>query len=297
MNNESKNFYVSSRGLLKSCDFFSNTPHSSIKMLINYPSLNTINSYTVPTIYICSSAIPSFVNNLLPLINNNFILVSGDCDETIPNDIFTEEQFFEFINNEKLVHWFCQNMIAKHKKITTIPIGLDYHTMVNRDIWGPKTTCADQEKILNLIKQKSKHFSEREVKCYANFHFLMNTRYGHDRLDAYTNINKNLVYYEKNKETRIKCWNKQIKYGFVISPHGGGLDCHRTWEALILGCIPIVKTSKIDHLFDDLPVLIVNDWSELTQELLNETIKKFSNKTFNINKLTLEYWKKKINNI
>ena len=32
-------------------------------------------------------------------------------------------------------------------------------------------------------------------------------------------------------------------YKFALSPEGNGIDCHRTWECLYLGVIPIVKKS------------------------------------------------------
>ena len=88
----------------------------------------------------------------------------------------------------------------------------------------------------------------------------------------------------------IKC----VDYAFVISPHGGGYDCHRTWEALILGCIPIVKTSKIDILYKDLPVLIVNNWIDINETLLAETVYNFSKITFKTEKLLLNYWNNEI---
>ena len=96
----------------------------------------------------------------------------------------------------------------------------------------------------------------------------MNTKYGYDRVDAYNQVPKELVYYEKNHIKRLNTWENQSKYAFVLSPHGNGLDCHRTWEALCLGCIPIVKTSAIDYLYEDLPVLIVKEWFDITKEIL-----------------------------
>ena len=50
---------------------------------------------------------------------------------------------------------------------------------------------------------------------------------------------------------------------YVLSPPGNGADCHRTWEAIYLGAIPIVlrKYWPFSHL--DLPVLVVEDWSEI----------------------------------
>ena len=87
--NESNNVFVSSRGILKSCDYFSITPRSSIRQLINYPP--PLQSTEQPVIYVCGSAVPHFIATLLPLQQTPFILVSGDCDETIPNDILNEK--------------------------------------------------------------------------------------------------------------------------------------------------------------------------------------------------------------
>jgi hypothetical protein len=71
-----------------------------------------------------------------------------------------------------------------------------------------------------------------------------------------------------------------------------GMDCHRTWEALCLGCIPIVKTSPLNSLYDGLPVLILNDWSDLTEELMQSTVLDFKERQseFQMEKLTLKYW-------
>lgn len=297
MSNESENIFVSSRGIMKSCDYYSLTPISSIKQLYNYPDFynfinNCKNNSVIPKIYICSSALIQFSKIMLPQINFKFILLSGDCDEDIPNEIFrTEKEFNLFVNNNNLVHWYCQNWVGNHEKVTLIPIGMDYHTMQSKTIfWGPKTNAKDQELLLMKIRNKMKPFWEREVKCYSNFHFTTNTKHGYDRIDAIKNIKEDLIYYEPKKIIRFASWNKQTNYAFVISPHGGGYDCHRTWEALLLGCIVIVKSSKLDNLYDNLPVLIVNNWSDITVELLNNTIKTFRNKTFNYDKLTLQYW-------
>ena len=123
--------------------------------------------------------------------------------------------------------------------------------MTTRKIWGNITSSSDQERILNSIKSKCAPFSQRTVQCYANFHFTLKTRYADDRMKALAEVPKELVFYQPEPVNRMVTWKKQTEYAFVISPHGGGYDCHRTWEALVLGCIPIVKTSKIDILYDD----------------------------------------------
>ena len=54
----------------------------------------------------------------------------------------------------------------------------------------------------------------------------------------------------------------------MVSPHGNGLDCHRTWESLVLGNIVIVKRSSLDPLYEGLPVVIVDDWQQITRDNL-----------------------------
>jgi len=295
---EHENISVSSRGILKSCDYHSVTPISSIKYLYNYPPIQQIKNIKNPSIYVCGSAIPHFIMTILPSIHFTFVLVSGDCDETIPREILSSNDLNALLNDKRLIHWFSQNMIIDHPKITKIPIGLDYHTLTQRPLWGPISNCKEQEKILNLIIAKSKPFWDRNVKCYANFHFSMNTKLGYDRKAAFNEIDKNLIYYEENKVSRIVTWNKQKEFSFVVCPHGGGLDCHRNWEALCLGSIPIVKTSPIDNLYKDLPVLVVKNWHDININLLKTTIenfkKKFNDGEFNMAKLNLKYWTQKI---
>jgi hypothetical protein len=291
--------YISSNGIIKSCDIYSSsTPISSIKHLNDY---DFSKGFENCSIYVCTSAIPDFVKKIND-INYKFTLVSGDADESTPTDIFsTNEEFINFIENDKIIHWYAQNCVGNHKKLSVIPIGLDYHTISNNknhswdDYMSPKT----QEELLCNIKDISKPFWERTIKCYSNFHFtITDSKFGYDRNNAMNNIPNDLIYFEPEKIKRTKTWENMSSYCFIISPHGNGLDCHRTWESLCLGCIPIVKTSVLDVLFNDLPVLIVNDWNEVSLELCNKTIDDFKNKhlsnKFNYDKLLLKYWINKI---
>jgi hypothetical protein len=294
MTEENFNKYICSRGILKQTDIHMHNPVSSINKVTNYDFSKCSNG---STIYICLSALRDFITNIFPKLPYKIILITGDCDETCWVDVFKHSDYFlEFIQNERIIHWFAQNCIGSHPKLTPIPIGLDYHTMTTlHKQWGPQLNPFEQELILNTIVAKSKPFWERQLKTYANFHFAMNTKFGYDRMDAYQSVRSNLVYYEPQYSLREESWNKQIMYAFVISPHGNGLDCHRTWEALVLGCIPIVKTSPIDIIYQNLPVLIVKSWSDITEKLLKETISQFKLMTFSYEKLTNKYWFNLIN--
>lgn len=283
--------YVSSYGIMKKCNIYSMKPISSTKELTNYDFSKLFNNCSI---YVCSSAIPHFIH-MMNNINCSFILVSGDCDESVPSNIFSSHNdFINFIESPKILHWYSQNYVITHPKISQIPIGLDYHTISSNFIhsWSIYMSSLNQEKLLDKIKNNSEPFWNRKIKCYANFQFSMNSN---DRYDAFNSIIKDLVYYEKKKKNRKATWKEQITYSFVISPHGNGLDCHRTWEALCLGCIPIVKKSMLDPLFNELPVLIVNNWNEISYDMLYNTIYTFKNMKFNYDKLLLKYWTDKFN--
>jgi hypothetical protein len=269
---------------MKSCDIYSLRPISSIRQLIEY---DFSNFKPGSIIYVCGSAIPQFFEVVVPQIRFKYILVSGDCDETVPNDLFDSyQQFTKFIESPNLIHWFSQNcVLTTHPKLSQIPIGLDYHTMIEHQI-----TPLNQEKLWHAVRSEVKPFWERECKAYANFQFLMTTKFGSDRVDAISQIPQELVYYERTRINRLNTYVLQSKYAFVVSPYGNGLDCHRTWEALVFGCIPIIKTSPLDPLFKDLPVLIVNLWSDVSKELLEKTINEYKTKQFNLEKLELSYW-------
>lgn len=54
---------------------------------------------------------------------------------------------------------------------------------------------------------------------------------------------------------------------FVASPPGNGPDCHRTWEAMYAGTIPIVIRAAWPFEHRNWPVLIVDTWDEAIERL------------------------------
>lgn len=293
MNDETRCEYVCSRGILKSCKIKSKTIISSIKSLINYDFTNFVSG---DTIYVANSAMKEFVK-IIDFIPGNFVLVSGDSDDCTPTEQFnSKKDFLNFIENSQIIHWYSQNCVSQHPKLSHIPIGLDYHTIYEKNVyWGKKQTPWEQEQTLKKIISSSKPFWERKTMCYGNFHFFCDTRFGFDRKNAIHQIPEELIFYEPKPVEREVCWMNQIQYAFVVSPSGEGFDCHRTWEALCLGCIAIVKKSHIDPVYEDLPVWIVDDWSDITMYNLQKIIHIFKNKKFNYEKLKLKFWVDKIN--
>lgn len=293
-------YLVSSRGILKSCDFFSESPKSSCDNDRNYLDNMLNNMFDGMIIYVCSDLLLFFFKNIFPKINKKFTLVSGDSDLCVPHQILSREETDNILISPYLIKWFAQNTVLQnYNKIYQLPIGLDYHTISNNPdhLWklpGEECLPIEQEKILFSIFKNAKPFFLRIPKIYVNF-TKGNDRFG-DRKKSLASIPQNLLVINDTFVPRTVTWNNITNFTFVLSPFGNGMDCHRTWEALSLGSIPIVRAHRFKELFKDLPVLIVKEWHEINEDLLINTINIFKNTKFNCEKLNLEYWINKIKN-
>lgn len=59
------------------------------------------------------------------------------------------------------------------------------------------------------------------------------------------------------------------EHKFMICPQGHGIDCHRNWESLYLRRVPVMKDHPyFRRLMKGFPVLFVDDWPQVTEELL-----------------------------
>jgi hypothetical protein len=282
--------WVSSRGLLKSCERRNQTPESSSRH-IDADLLQGVQDYDV--VHICSwLTITLFIKNVAPQLTKKIIVVSNDSDMDAPifekpvgvGDEIAKEEILAFINSDRCVHWFTQNCSLTHPKVSAIPIGMDYHTFKRQ------LSCVDQEQQLNQIRLRIKPFETRIPKCYGNYHFGVHGKYyTSERLACYSEVPKELTYYEPQRVYRNVTWDRQSLFAFVLCPAGGGM-----------GCIPIVKRFNVpcDSIYDDLPVLIVDEWSAITEELLKQTLLDFQRKRdaglFKMEKLELKYWVDKI---
>jgi hypothetical protein len=90
-------------------------------------------------------------------------------------------------------------------------------------------------------------------------------------------------------------WAQLGEYLYWFSPFGNGLDCHRTWEAIYTGSVPIVPRSVLDSFYDlgDLPVLVVDSILDVTPELLLAHAPRFAamRRDFGRKQLLRAYWR------
>ena len=198
-------------------------------------------------------------------IRNPFTLISIESDESVPQNM-------KWLENRYLKHWYSWNSIDN--RVTPIPIGLNHDSQ--------------------LIPMMQAQAEQVKVdKVFVNF--KQDTQ---ERIDLFQRV-KNLDFVQV--ETYKKKWQNAndlknhyetiSKYKWVLCPRGAGQDTHRLWEALYLGAIPVVVKSTLFPLYEDLPIIQLNDWSELSLKKLETLQKSLPGKT---EQLTFSYWAEQI---
>ena len=112
---------------------------------------------------------------------------------------------------------------------------------------------------------------------------------GINRQSILNNLEKNNIH--NHCISHIEYFDTLPDYKFVISPEGNGLDCHRHYEALLAGCIPIMEYNElIQEKYMNCPVLYTYDYSEITEEYLLQKYEEMLDQTYDFSKLFLSYY-------
>jgi hypothetical protein len=267
--------FLWSRGLALLCDHHGGLPfvrdQSARKSRARLDPLIFAHVKNGDLIWMRATYLPQFVEEALPLIHARFTLVTGDEDWSIPSDF---DRANELLEDPRLVCWFAQNLDSTrdHPKLHPLPIGLDFHSVANCGIWGEWPASPElQEAQLRNVIARSKPNRDRLLRVHADFH--LNKHHHSHPWETRNEIHRKLrgnpdIGFQRFFLRRRRLWWEKARHAFVLSPHGNGLDCHRTWESLVLGCIVIVKRSPLDPLYEGLPVVIVEDWDEITTDNL-----------------------------
>ena len=113
--------------------------------------------------------------------------------------------------------------------------------------------------------------------------------YGFNRHMILFNLSRNRIL--NRQVSGSQYFDELPSYKFVISPEGNGIDCHRHYEALMAGCIPIMEDNQIiREKYKDLPILYTKDYSEITQEYLEQTYKEMLDQSYDFSRLFLSYY-------
>ena len=172
---------------------------------------------------------------------------------------------------------FAQNLLLRYQKVTCIPIGLE-----NR--------CHHTNGVLRDYRRLQRRVSRKIPRILYGFTLGTNEQERIPALDAL----RSSALADSMERTNSREYRARLEsYGFVASPPGNGMDCHRTWEALYLRTIPVVKRSSLYDAFPRLPVLAVHDWSEVCgwdSSFLSREYERMSPQIETTPYLRFDYW-------
>jgi hypothetical protein len=112
-------------------------------------------------------------------------------------------------------------------------------------------------------------------------------KYGFNRRKIEYELHKRGIYNLPfvRKETY---WKALLDHKFIISPEGNGIDCHRHYEALMAGCIPIVEDNPlIREKYAGCPVVYTKNYMDISEAKLNKLYEEMLDKSYDFSCLFL----------
>ena len=239
-----------------------------------------------------------FLKHVVEHIDNQFIMMITGEDLTFPNQVdprWKEDYQYDLIkcvyhsiiHHPLLLHCFIENRDQEHPKTSSLPLGINPREMPDMNVdyllrymnHSPKI----KDRITKIICINRLRQGDREI-------------IEHYKNSSWKDFTITTGHYEKQG------WFQLLQtYPFIICPHGGGIDpCPKVWEALCIGCIPIIKSSAMDDIYKQFPIVIVHEWTHDTinknkiEEWLHEFADFFDNEELRKKwqyKLYTNHWK------
>ena len=267
--------YISGEKIQLETDLFIATEYNlnyNPNITINNPKaldINSINSnFDNPKfIYTCSNDLNIFKEKLI-YFNNQFVLVSHNSD----TNIIDNELNNYIANHPKIIKWYSQNVMFNHPKIEMIPIGFA----------NTQWKHGNSKIIMNTMNNLDNIKKINDIYFYFNLH----TNYD-KRNDCYQKLASHFLISDKKPEEEY--FDYLATFKFAICPEGNGVDSHRLWECYYFKVIPIVLNNPFVQIVKkkyNLPMIILNDWSELIEMQL--TYEDYDNSILNFDKFKKE---------
>jgi hypothetical protein len=177
----------------------------------------------------------------------NFIIFTGHEDTPI------DDYIFEKIPNN-VISIFAVNAESFGGKVVPFPYGLQ------RKLNG-------EDDRLNIMNQSLNENPSPNKLLYVNHNIGTNIteRSGINELFKL----KDWVTVDSSRVDYGTFLNKIKEHKFMICPIGNAIDCHRNWEVLYLKRVPVMKKHRyLEKLFEGFPVLFVDNYGQITEELL-----------------------------
>ena len=260
-------------------------------------------------------------------ITKPFVLITrSNLDELVPYpDSGRHPEYVSAYTNilehKQLVSWYGSNKVLQHPKLVALPLGAkwQWHSTEfhgedgNKSLVSKLLSYYALDVVYNFYGKKRDRLiylsmteSSSDNANYAPWRGsrrkaaqALRSNFPTDSDSAISLKKQPMISDVKACEGRHELEQYLLKlqhYKFVLSPAGNGPDAHRTWEALMMGCIPVVLTGPFDEMYTGLPVVILESWDELTPKRLERAYTKlrYGQHTFSFDKLFTPYWFKTI---
>jgi len=215
-----------------------------------------------------------------------------------------------YIMEEPLVAWefverllpvsiriFVQNNEYDHPKVHIMPIGIrdcgsvvpmhrrfDHSCLYEKGVSMLRTAAAGVERPIKCLLCFSVWTHPTRQECYdlftgagagasPSFVYNLNDDPAPQRREEREKRNTPEYFYEKIPPAVI--YDKTLESRYALCPRGYGVDTHRFYECIYLGCVPIVLRThtvfdRLYHPDTGFPCLVVERWADVTEELLDQ---------------------------
>ena len=204
------------------------------------------NSNNYKTLYLVGDLIDQFIE-AREQIPNIKTLVIGESDVT------QREQDLSKLYS-KVGKIFSNNLVGKSDRCFPVPLGIE------------RQAYRSAGRVRNFQKKYEIKISDRTIPFLIAWNDATNAKRPIYRAEFQIHSDSLVINKRVAASTIHKLMRKTM---FVPSPAGNGIDCHRTWEALYLGAVPVVLRSEYFGE-SNWPVLVVDSWSELLEKKSNE---------------------------
>lgn len=223
---------------------------------------------------------PEFFEKMHPHIKHPYIMLTmGEWRESV------KDEWLDKLEDPKIIAWFSIHACERtHPKFHLLPIG----------VYQVPEIYEKRVELSKLFKELRKQ--PKTSLLYSNHGDMFNKKPERKELDEFLAKQPWATRSSNVQGLEFVDYMKEMaQYKFTVSPRGYGIDCYRTWEAVLAGSIPIVRSSQLDPLYKNLPILIIDKWEDLSEEFLNQKYKEITSKKYDLSPLFIEYWLDKIN--
>jgi hypothetical protein len=206
------------------------------------------------SIFVYTDAIGLFQEHVWPrLTGGPHVLITHNSDHEVgPKQLPWVERA-----GDQLAHWFAQNLLVGHPKLSPLPIGLANRRWPHGDI-----------ELLCRVAAEAENLPRSEL-----IHAAFDVRTHPDRKRAWDAVRAAFpatTHMPSQPVSFADYLRLLARHRFCACPRGNGIDTHRFWESLCLGVVPVVERSTHTELWarEGVPMVVLQDWSELSPQRL-----------------------------